>query len=56
MKKWDVVTAFKLSIENFKSVLPLIHSLRQPFMRIRHWEELQTNLDFDPESPTFTFD
>lgn len=28
MKKWDVVIAFKTVIDNFKSVLPLIQSLR----------------------------
>ena len=38
MKKWDVVLAFKTSIENFKSVLPLIQALREPYMRKRHWD------------------
>lgn len=25
-------------------------------MRPRHWEELQSNFEFDPTSDTFTFD
>jgi dynein heavy chain len=27
----------KTSIENFKTVLPLIDFLRKPFIRPRHW-------------------
>lgn len=41
--KWGIVTALKTFIENFKSVLPLIDSLRKPYMRARHWEELQNS-------------
>lgn len=46
----------KALIDNFKSVLPLIDALRKPYMRPRHWEELQSNFEFDPTSDTFTFD
>lgn len=48
--------ALKASIQNFKTVLPLIDSLRKPFMRPRHWQELKSHFDFDPESESFTFD
>lgn len=47
---------FKASIDNFKNVLPLIESLRKPYIRDRHWDELKNNFDFDPESELFTFD
>ena len=50
IKKWGIVMAFKASIDNFKNVLPLIESLRKPYIRNRHWEELKNNFDFDPES------
>lgn len=56
VRKWGIVMALKASIENFKTVLPLIDALRQPYMRPRHWQELQNNFEFDPESPSFTFD
>ena len=50
------MTAFKASIENFKIILPLIENLRKPFIRSRHWEELRSHFDVDPESDKFTFD
>jgi len=37
-------------------VLPLIDFLRKPFIRPRHWVELKSHIDFDPESEAFTFD
>lgn len=37
VRKWGIVMALKASIENFKTVLPLIDALRQPYMRPRHW-------------------
>ena len=37
IKRWGIVMALKTTIDNFKTVLPLIDSLRKPFMRSRHW-------------------
>lgn len=56
IKRWGITTSIKQSIENFKTVLPLIDFLRKPFIRPRHWSELRSHIDFDPESETFTFD
>ncbi len=30
--------------------------LREPYIRSRHWGELQSHIDFDPESEHFTLD
>ena len=56
IKKWDLVSTFKLSIEQFKQTLPLIKMLNEPYMRGRHWEKLQKHLGpiIDPHSETFT--
>jgi hypothetical protein len=40
MKKWDVVINFKNNLETFKNSLPLIVSLKEDFMRPRHWLSL----------------
>ena len=37
VKRWGIVMALKASIDNFKTVLPLIDALRKPYMRQRHW-------------------
>jgi len=56
IKKWGISVSVKQSIDNFKNVLPLIDFLRKPFIRPRHWAELKSHVDCDPESETFTFD
>jgi dynein heavy chain len=58
MRKWDIVTYFKTSIDTFKSVLSLIKSLREKYMRERHWGRLQKDISqsIDPEADDFTFD
>lgn len=43
IKKWDVVINFRTNLEQFKNSIPLIQSLKEPFMRVRHWKALQKN-------------
>ena len=43
MKKWDVVVGFKNNLEAFRNTLPLIKSLKEPYMRERHWKNLARN-------------
>lgn len=38
VRKWGIVVGLKTSIDNFKTVLPLIDSLRKPYIRARHWQ------------------
>lgn len=58
MRKWDIVTNIKSSIETFKSVLPLIKALRERYMRERHWSRLQKDISqtIDPDAEDFCFD
>ena len=37
VKKWEVVNFLKNDISQFKSTLPLIKMLKEPYMRDRHW-------------------
>ena len=56
MKKWEIVVFLKNYIEQFRSTLPLIKMLREPYMRERHWEKLQRNLGgatLDPTNESF---
>ena len=54
--KLDVVQNLKATIDNFKLTLPLIRSLREPFMRDSHWNSLSKHLGslIEPESDSFT--
>lgn len=56
IRKWGITQGIKTILDNFKAALPLIDFLRKPFIRPRHWDELKTHIDFDHESPSFTFD
>lgn len=56
IRRWGITIFVKTSIQNFKAVLPLIDFLRKPFIRPRHWSDLQSHIDFDPNSESFTFD
>lgn len=44
MKKWEVVTQIKTSVETFRQTLPLIKMLKEPYMRSRHWDKMQKAL------------
>ena len=56
ISKLEVVQSLKQTIDNFKLTLPLIRSLREPFMRDSHWDSLTKHLGslIEPESETFT--
>ncbi|EFJ08553.1 hypothetical protein SELMODRAFT_185288 [Selaginella moellendorffii] len=55
-KGWPVWQDLKETIDAFKSTLPLTVDLRNPAMRLRHWEQLMETVGqrFDPYSSTFT--
>ncbi|KAJ7527535.1 hypothetical protein O6H91_16G059900 [Diphasiastrum complanatum] len=55
-KSWGVWVDLKDTIDAFKSTLPLTVDLRNPAMRLRHWEQLMEHIGqkFDPYSSSFT--
>lgn len=55
LAKLDVVQSLKSTIDNFKVTLPLIRSLREPYMRESHWNSLSKHLGslIEPESEGF---
>jgi len=56
MKKWEVVTQIKTSVETFRQTLPLIKMLKEPYMRPRHWDKMQKALGqvLEYENEAFT--
>ena len=42
----SVAQDFKQQVEEFKPYIPLIQGLRNPGMRMRHWEKLSEDLGF----------
>ncbi|GIM07381.1 hypothetical protein Vretimale_11536 [Volvox reticuliferus] len=58
IRHWTVWSALKDTLDAFKRTMPLITDLRNPAMRPRHWEALQTHIGikFDPHSRGFTLD
>ena len=58
VKSWGVWQSVRGLVDNFKATLPLITDLKNPALRDRHWEALQTKVGkkFDPESDDFTLE
>jgi len=58
VKDWQVFKYLKNDVDKFKSTMPLIHALKQDFMRERHWKELRFEVkdDFDETSDEFTLE
>jgi dynein heavy chain len=56
-REWPVFKMLELNVKNMATILPLLHELRSPAMRERHWKSLQvtTCATFD-RGPTFCLD
>ncbi|XP_063786889.1 dynein axonemal heavy chain 2 [Pseudophryne corroboree] len=57
-KKWEVVEASRLRIDQFKRTLPLIADLRNPALRDRHWSQVKQEVQssFDQGADDFTLE
>ncbi|KAF4524619.1 hypothetical protein B566_EDAN013870 [Ephemera danica] len=60
-REWPVLEKTRNEVENLRHALPLVLQLRNPAMRPRHWQSVQTALHryptlshFDPKSDEFT--
>ncbi|GCB75014.1 hypothetical protein scyTo_0020306, partial [Scyliorhinus torazame] len=57
-KNWDIVSATKNKVQQFKKTMPLITDLRNPAMRDRHWNNIKDVVQklFDHMSDGFTLE
>ncbi|XP_078389870.1 dynein axonemal heavy chain 2 [Cetorhinus maximus] len=57
-KNWDIVSATKNKVQQFKKTMPLIADLRNPAMRDRHWNSIKDEVQklFDQTSDDFTLE
>ncbi|GBG32973.1 Dynein heavy chain 2, axonemal [Hondaea fermentalgiana] len=55
-KKFGSYQALKELIDQFRQTLPLIQDLKNPAIRVRHWNQLKVEIqkEFDPFADTFT--
>jgi dynein heavy chain len=58
IKKWKIWETMKDRIQQFQQTMPLIQDLKNPALRIRHWESLRTEVGrfFDPLSAGFNLE
>lgn len=40
-KKWEVIETTRKNIDEFRNLLPLVDSLKNPAMKDRHWNEVR---------------
>lgn len=40
-KKWEVIETTRNIIDEFRNLLPVIDYLKNPDMKVRHWNEIQ---------------
>ncbi|CAL8125661.1 unnamed protein product [Orchesella dallaii] len=57
-KNWQIIDQTKYRIEVFKKSIPVIHEIKTPALRERHWNMIFDTIGakFDPEDERFTFD
>lgn len=57
-KNWAVIESTRGKIEIFKKSIPVIHEIKTPAMRDRHWNQIFETIGarFDPNDPRFTFE
>jgi len=57
-KNWPIINFTKNRIEVFKRSIPVIHEIKSPALRERHWNHIFETIgaSFDPEDEGFTFD
>lgn len=40
-KKWEVIETTRNIIDEFRNLLPVVNYLKNPAMKVRHWDEVQ---------------
>lgn len=57
-KNWPIIEQTRAKIEVFKKSIPVIHEIKTPALRARHWNLIFETIGavFDPDDPKFTFD
>ncbi|XP_052104325.1 dynein axonemal heavy chain 2-like isoform X7 [Mytilus californianus] len=57
-KNWEVVESSKNRVDQFKRTMPLVVDLKNPAMRPRHWEKIQTEMqkEFNHKEADFTLE
>lgn len=40
-KKWEVIETTRNNIDEFRYLLPMVDDLKNPAMKIRHWDEIR---------------
>lgn len=41
-KKWEVIETTRNNIDEFRYLLPMVDDLKNPAMKIRHWDEIRS--------------
>lgn len=41
IKKWEVIETTRNKINEFRNLLPVVEDLKNPAMRVRHWNEIR---------------
>lgn len=57
-KNWPIIEYTRHRIEVFKKSIPVIHEIKTPALRERHWSQIFETIGarFNPNDPKFTFD
>lgn len=42
IKKWEVIETTRNKINEFRDLLPVVDDLKNPAMRVRHWDEIRS--------------
>lgn len=55
---WDIVEHTRKRVDAFRRTLPLISDLKNPAMRVRHWDRVRKAMDkeFDENSSEFNLE
>lgn len=40
-KKWEVIETTRNNIDEFRYLLPVVDNLKNPAMKVRHWDEIR---------------
>jgi len=57
-KNWPIIPFTRNRLEVFKRSIPVIHEIKSPALRERHWNNIFETIGstFDPNDPAFTFE
>lgn len=56
--RWDIVEHTRQRVDAFRRTLPLLSDLKNPAMRVRHWDKVRKIMhkDFDENAPEFNLE